>query len=81
MYRREKDRIDGVLLDFSMPGTSGLEIYDQLREINGEVRVLLSSGFIEGGDLQKALGKGIQGFIQKPYSADDLSSKMKEVLG
>jgi two-component system, cell cycle sensor histidine kinase and response regulator CckA len=81
MYRRENERIDGVLMDFSMPGTSGLEVYDRLKKINGGVKVLLSSGLIEGVDLQKARDRGVRGFIQKPYSVEDLSAKMKEVLG
>jgi PAS domain S-box-containing protein len=80
-YRREKERIDVVLLDLSMPGMSGMDVYDRLKEINMDVKVLLSSGLIEDGDLQKARDRGIRGFIQKPYSIEDLSAKIKEISG
>ena len=81
IYRREMPRIDGVLLDFSMPGASGFEVYEKLREINGGVRVLLSSGLIQGVDIQRARDMGILGFIQKPYVAESLSAMIKEILG
>jgi PAS domain S-box-containing protein len=81
IYRRENGSVDGVLLDFSMPGASGLEVFEQLKEINGGVKALLCSGFIEGADLQKARDSGIRGFIQKPFTAEDLSAKIKELIG
>lgn len=78
IYRREMEGIDIVLLDYSMPGMSAMEVYDRLREINPEVTVLLSSGLVEDDDMRKARARGIRGFIQKPYSIEALSAKIKE---
>ncbi|HDP80893.1 MAG TPA: response regulator [Spirochaetes bacterium] len=80
IYRREHRNIDGVLLDLSMPGMSGLEVYERLRAINPAVRVLLSSGYMEEDTLKKAGERGIKGFIHKPYTAEELSEKMSELL-
>jgi len=80
IYRREHRNIDGVLLDLSMPGMSGLEVYEQLKAVNPAVRVLLSSGYMEEDTLKKAGERGIRGFIHKPYTAEELSEKMSELL-
>ena len=80
LYRAEKDRIDLVILDMIMPGMSGGETYDKLREINPTVRVLLSSGYSMNGEAEKIMQNGCCGFIQKPYSMKDLSVKVRSAL-
>jgi len=80
IYRREHDRIRGVLLDLSMPGMSGLEVFERISKIEPGVKVLLSSGFIEDRDRQKAAVLGLKCFIQKPYRIEELSAKMKEAF-
>jgi PAS domain S-box-containing protein len=80
VYRRERDQIDGVLLDLSMPGISGFEVFDRLMKIDSGVKVLLCSGFIDAVDLKKALEKGIRGFIQKPFNIEGLSERVKALL-
>ncbi len=80
IYRREHDRIQGVLLDLSMPRMSGLEVFERIRKIDPGVKVLLSSGFMADHDRQKAAALGLKRFIQKPYRIAELSAKMKEVL-
>jgi len=81
IYRRENGSIDGVLLDFSMPGSSGLDVFDRLKEIHNDVKVLLCSGFVESVNLGMAREMGIRGFLQKPYTLEELSAKVKELLG
>jgi CheY-like chemotaxis protein len=81
LFENDPSGIDAVLLDLSMPGMSGLETYEKLRAVNPSVKILLTSGIIEDEQVRKAMERGIKGFIQKPYSAGDLSRKMKEILG
>jgi PAS domain S-box-containing protein len=81
LFENDPSGIDAVLLDLSMPGMSGLETYERLRAVNPSVKILLTSGIIEDEQVRKAMERGIKGFIQKPYSAGDLSRKMKEILG
>jgi CheY-like chemotaxis protein len=45
IYKNKKDSIDMVILDMIMPGMGGGETYDNLKQINPEIKVLLSSGY------------------------------------
>jgi PAS domain S-box-containing protein len=80
IYKSQPDGIVLVLLDLTMPGVTGEEALRQLQGINSGVRVLLSSGYNEMEAVQRFAGKGLAGFIQKPYTAAALAEKVKEVL-
>jgi CheY-like chemotaxis protein len=80
LYKTQPDGIVLVLLDLTMPGVSGEEALRQLQSINSKVRVLLSSGYNEVEAVQRFAGKGLAGFIQKPYTAAALAEKVKQVL-
>lgn len=75
-----RGEIDLVLLDLTMPGMSGEETYHAIREIDAELDVLLSSGYNEQEAMQRFLGKGTVGFLQKPYSYDMLIAKVHEYM-
>ena len=81
IYKKNRDKIDIVILDMVMPHMSGGETYDRLNEINPEVRVLLSSGYSINGMATEILNRGCNGFIQKPFNIKDLSRKLREILG
>ena len=80
MYAGEQGKIDLVLLDMIMPGMSGGETYDRMKELNPDIRVILCSGYSIDGDAQKIMDRGCNGFIQKPFNLSDLSQKIREVL-
>ncbi len=77
MYRELKDRIRAVILDVTMPLMDGQETLRLLKTLNPRVRLLLSSGFNEAEAIRRFTGKGIAGFIQKPYTAVQLAEKVK----
>jgi len=79
-YRSNPGGIDLVLLDMLMPELSGRETFFRLKEINPAVKVLLSSGYVSGGDVQDVLNAGAAGFLQKPYRMTELSAKIREIL-
>jgi PAS domain S-box-containing protein len=79
-YRDNFKDISAVLLDLSMPGKSGIEVFHELRRINPQVKVLLSSGMIDIEAKQKAFEMGVTGVIHKPYVASELSVEMNRVL-
>jgi PAS domain S-box-containing protein len=79
-YRQHKDRVAIVILDLIMPGMSGGKVYDRLKEINPNVKVLLSSGYSLKGQAADILKRGCNGFIQKPFRANVLSNKIREIL-
>jgi CheY-like chemotaxis protein len=80
VYMEKRNEIDLVLLDMIMPGISGGETFDRLREINPDARVLLSSGYSITGQAQEIMDKGCNGFIQKPFQLEKLSGKVREML-
>jgi len=80
-YQENRDIIDLVILDMIMPETGGGETFDRLKEINPDVKVILSSGYSLNGEASGIMARGYQGFIQKPASFAVLSQKIREVLG
>jgi DNA-binding NtrC family response regulator len=80
IYQESKDEIDLVILDVVMPGMSGEEIFHRLREINPQVRVLLSSGYSQEEKPQSLIDQGVQGFIQKPYVMKVLANAVRDAL-
>lgn len=80
IYQEKINEIALVILDIIMPGISGGETFDRLKEINSKVNVLLSSGDSICGRVQEILDRGCQGFIQKPFSFSQFSCKIREML-
>ncbi len=80
MYRELADQIALVVLDLTMPGLNGEEAFDEMRRIRPDACVILSSGFNEQEVTHRFAGKGLAGFIHKPYNMDDLISKVRHVL-
>jgi len=81
VYRKNQHDIDFVLLDMIMPDIGGGETYDKMKEINPDVKALLSSGYSIDGQATEILERGCDGFIQKPFTMEELSQSIKEVLG
>lgn len=79
-YQASSAKIDLVILDLIMPKISGSEVYDKLKEINPQVKVLLSSGYSVDGQATEILKRGCNGFIQKPFNMEELSRKVNEIL-
>ncbi len=63
-----------------MPQISGGEIFDQLKGIDSNVKVLLSSGYSVDGQATEILNRGCEGFIQKPFRLDELSKRIRAIL-
>ena len=80
IYRRQKTRIDMVILDMVMPGMGGGATYDELKKLDPEVKVLLASGYSISGEASKILERGCNAFIQKPFNMKQLSEKIRRVL-
>jgi len=80
VYHEKKDEIDLVILDMIMPGISGGEAFDRLREIDPTQKVLLSSGYSVDGKARQILEKGCNGFLQKPFRLDQLAREVRTAL-
>jgi two-component system cell cycle sensor histidine kinase/response regulator CckA len=80
IYTKNRDKIDIVVLDMVMPGMGGGEVYDHLKKIDPDVKVLLASGFAIDGEASKILDRGCDGFIQKPFNMKELSERITEII-
>ena len=80
LFNRHRGQIKLVILDMIMPDMGGSEVYDTVKKIDPEVKVLLSSGYSVDGQATEILKKGCNGFIQKPFTLKSLSIKIREVL-
>jgi len=80
IFKDHGDQIACVLLDLTMPFMDGQECFREIRRIRQDVPVILSSGYNEQDATQRFVGKGLAGFIQKPYVSETLKVKLLEVL-
>ena len=80
MYASHPERFDMVMLDMVMPDMGGTQTYEQLKQIDTKVKVLLSSGYSINDQVKKLLSLGCKGFIQKPFTVHELSQKVGGVL-
>jgi PAS domain S-box-containing protein len=81
LFRNRHGEIRAVLLDVAMPKKSGAETFEEMKNIDPAVKILLTSGFKMDDRVQKLLARGVNDFIQKPYSMVELSKKMKKIIG
>ena len=80
IYRSMEGKIDLVILDYFLPAMDGDAVFDELKAIDPEVRVVLSSGFHEHDRLGSMLARGLRGFIPKPYTHEKLMEQLRLIL-
>jgi len=80
VLKEERGKIDLIIMDMIMPGMGGGETFDRLKEIDPDIKVLLSSGYSINGQATKILRRGCDGFIQKPFNMNQLAEKVQRIL-
>ena len=80
IYASYPDRFDMVILDMIMPVMGGSQTFEQLKQIDDHVKVLLSSGYSINKQVKNLLSLGCKGFLQKPFTVHELSQKVDAVL-
>lgn len=79
-FRHDSKGYALVILDMMMPKMAGDEVFSRLKEIDSGVRVLLVSGYTSEGRAESVLGSGGFGFIQKPFSVEELAREVRRCL-
>jgi len=74
------DKIDLVLLDFLLPDMNGDAVYSVVKTTNPDLKVIICSGYSIDGPVKKTLEAGAIDFIQKPFTVEQLSEKLKSHL-
>ncbi len=80
IFKQEHEHIDAVLLDMTMPNMDGKAAFREMLLIDPGVRVILCSGYNEQEATSHFAGKGLAGFIQKPYRLDVLRQTLKDIF-
>jgi CheY-like chemotaxis protein/nitrogen-specific signal transduction histidine kinase len=80
LFRRFRDLIRLVILDFAMPVMNGEEAFEEMRALSPSVPIVLSSGFSESEVAGKFRGGRLSGFLGKPYTAPQLVEAVREAL-
>jgi CheY-like chemotaxis protein len=80
IFQKSRNNIDMIIMDMIMPGMSGSETFDRLKEINPDVKILLSSGYSVDGQATNILKRGCDGFIQKPFNMNQLADKILNIM-
>jgi len=79
-FRENPGAVSLVILDMIMPEMGGGEVFDQLKRIDPRVKVLLASGYSMQGQAREIMNRGCIGFIQKPFTLQDLSIRLSGIL-
>ncbi len=80
LFKAAQEPFDLVILDMTMPEMNGRDCFYALRELQSDVRVLLSSGFARHEDLDPLRQDGLCGFIQKPFQRAELNKAVQTAL-
>ena len=71
---------DLLVTDVVMPGLSGLDLAQRLQRRLPRLRILFMSGYADSPLLRAGLAQGGAAFLQKPFSADALERRVRELL-
>jgi CheY-like chemotaxis protein len=80
IYQQIGGHIGLVVLDFFLPVMDGDAVFDELRALNPDINVVLSSGFAEQSKIGAMLAQGLRGFIPKPYTREKLLEQVRSTL-
>ncbi len=79
LFRRHHPDIRFVLMDLTMPNMDGEQAYRELRRMSREVKVIICSGYNQQEVAQKFVGKGLAGFLKKPYQLSELKKAIQQL--
>jgi PAS domain S-box-containing protein len=79
-FMNHRDRVDLLILDVIMPKKSGKEVFDALKAIDKDIKVLFMSGYTADVVVRKGVDEKDLQFISKPASPKVLLYKIREIL-
>ncbi len=80
IFKQQHNQIRFVLMDLTMPHMDGEEAFREFRRIDPAVKVIICSGYNEQEVSQKFVGKGLAGFLKKPYLLSELQKTIQGLL-
>lgn len=80
MYGEHKNEIAVIIMDMGLPKIGGWEVLRQVREIDPGARVILASAYVEKKLKAEMISAGAKDFIQKPYDAEQIARKIRQMI-
>lgn len=80
IFAELKNQIDLVILDLVMPHMGGDVVYEKIKRISPDVKVLFASGHYVDEQAQALLQSGASDFLQKPFNLRQLSARIRQIL-
>ena len=79
-FREDPARFDAMITDERMPHISGCALVSEVRRFHRGMPILLMSGYVGGGLMERALEAGADDVLKKPLSAHDLARGLARVM-
>ncbi|OGW33447.1 MAG: hypothetical protein A2X59_02625, partial [Nitrospirae bacterium GWC2_42_7] len=80
LAKLEKNYFDLLITDIKMPGLSGIELLEKVKEKYPETEIIIITGFGSIGSAVDAMKKGALDYIAKPFDLDELTMKVKKIM-
>ncbi|HPO91069.1 MAG TPA: response regulator [Victivallales bacterium] len=80
IYKENPKKIDLVILDMIMPKLGGHSTFYQIKAIDPDAKILLSSGYVSEEEVDDILKQGAKGFIPKPHRISVIAKEIRRVL-
>lgn len=71
--------IDIVISDWNMPNKTGIEFLKKLRQMRPTLPFIMVTGRADSNSVQDAVQAGVTGYIRKPFSMQELETKIKTI--
>ncbi len=79
LYKTKHKKINLILLDMIMPVMNGYDTFKEVKKVNPNAKILLTSGFAQDAGINELILEGACGFMEKPCRIDDLSRMLKDL--
>lgn len=78
----KENKLDLIVLDIEMPGMTGIQVFDILKEIPNakKIPVLFLTGKEDKATILKCIGRGADGYMVKPVKKNDLLPRIHEII-
>ena len=81
VYEQSRFEIAAIILDITMPGLGGIETFRRLREIDRQVRIIVSSGDTLNPAIRDLEAQGISYLIAKPFQTEEFARAIQQTIG
>jgi CheY-like chemotaxis protein len=81
LFRKEPDKFDLVITDYTMPDLTGLDLAVELLKVRATIPIILCTGHSKAVSQEHAEAAGIKAFLMKPLAKQELARTVRQVLG